>query len=83
MSLSEEPSDLRARVQRVLRERIAPALQMDDTAIEVLEASQGEVRLRLSGGVSCCPSSVLGIILELEEELRRQLPEIHYVEVVS
>jgi Fe-S cluster biogenesis protein NfuA len=74
---------LRDRVARLLAEEIAPALQMDATGIELCEVTDdGVVHLRLSGVCGSCPSSIMAVINGIEQELRRQIPEFGYLEVL-
>jgi Fe-S cluster biogenesis protein NfuA len=74
--------ELRARVEQVISEDVLPALAMDGTAVEVLGVDGGVVQVRLGGPCGCCPSSVRAVIMGLEEELRRHLPEVDYLEAV-
>ena len=50
--------------------------------MEVLEVSDGVVRVRLQGGCSGCPSAVMAVIMEIEQELRKRIPEVEYLEAV-
>jgi len=75
-------NDLKERVAQALRERVGPALDMDGTAFEVLEAADGVVRLRLGGASSCCPSSIMAVVMGIEQELRKHVPEVEYLEAV-
>jgi Fe-S cluster biogenesis protein NfuA len=75
-------SDLKERVARVLSEEVAPALQMDGTDIEVLGVADGVVQVRLTGVCSGCPGSVYAAVMSIEEELRRRVPEVEYLEAV-
>lgn len=74
--------DLKERVARVVAHEIAPALGMDGTALEVLDVEQGVARIRLSGACGHCPSSIMAAVMGIEEELRRRVPEIDYIEAV-
>jgi Fe-S cluster biogenesis protein NfuA len=74
------PSDLKLRVERALADHIAPALAMDGTALEVLDVSDGVARIRLGGVCGNCPSSIMAAVTGIEEELRKHVPEIDYVE---
>jgi Fe-S cluster biogenesis protein NfuA len=74
--------ELRERVARVLAEEVGPALQMDGAAIEVLEVADGVVRVRLGGVCSGCPGTIMMVLHGIEQELRRHLPEIEYLEAV-
>jgi Fe-S cluster biogenesis protein NfuA len=73
---------LKERVARALVDEIGPALQLDGTAIEVLDVRDGVAQVRLNGVCSGCPSSIMTIIMSLEQELRRLVPEIEYVEAL-
>lgn len=73
--------DLKDRVSRALAEAIGPALAADGLDLEVLDVVEGVVRVRPCGSCGCCPSSVMAIILGIEEELRRRVPEVDYLEL--
>ena len=72
---------LRERVARVAAEEVAPALAMDGTALEVLDVSDGVVRVRLNGVCASCPGSIHAVVMGVEEELRKRIPEVRYLEV--
>lgn len=74
--------DLKTRVAQVLASEIAPALAMDGTALEVVEVTDGVARIRVGGVCGTCPSSIMTIVMGIEEELRRLVPEIRYIEAV-
>jgi len=76
------PDDLAERVRRVLKEHAGPAMDLDGAALEVLDVADGVVRLRLNGACSGCPSTLMTLIMGLEQELRRHLPEVEYLEAV-
>ena len=59
-----------------------PALAMDGAGVEVLDVDDGIVRVRLSGTCSCCPSTTQAVIMGIEDELRRRVPEVDYLEAV-
>jgi Fe-S cluster biogenesis protein NfuA len=75
-------TELQERVTRTISEEIAPALQLDGTAIEVLGVADGIVQVRLGGVCGNCPSSIQMVVMGIEEELRRRIPEIEYLEAV-
>ena len=77
-----ENTDLKERVRRVLANEVGPALQMDGAAIEVLDVVDGVARVRLGGALSCCPSSVMTVVMGIEQELRKHVPEVAYLEAV-
>jgi Fe-S cluster biogenesis protein NfuA len=82
VSASDQVEALKDRVARVLAEEVAPALDMDGTGLEVLDVTDGVVRLRLTGMCSGCPSTIMAVIMGLEQELRRLVPEVEYIEAV-
>jgi Fe-S cluster biogenesis protein NfuA len=82
MSGSVQGGDLKERVARVVAEEVAPLLQMDGGAIEVLAVEDGVVQVRLQGACGCCPGSVQAVIMGIEDELRRRVPEVEYLEAV-
>jgi Fe-S cluster biogenesis protein NfuA len=73
---------LEQRVRRVVAEEVLSLLQMDGVGVEVLSAQDGVVQVRLSGACLGCPGSFHAIILGVEEELRRRIPEVEYLEAV-
>ena len=74
--------DLKARVAQVLAEQVGPALAMDGTAIEVVDVSDGVAQVRLGGVCSGCPSTIMTVIMGIEEELKKHVPEVEYLEAV-
>ncbi len=82
MSEGPDPADLRTRVERVLAEQVRPLLQMDGGRIELLGIVEGVARVRLHGACSGCPSTVMAILMTVEQELRKQFPEVEYLEAV-
>jgi Fe-S cluster biogenesis protein NfuA len=77
-----DKDELKSRVMQVLAEQVGPALEMDGTAIEVLDVSDGVVRVRLAGVCGSCPASVMTVVMGIEQELRRHVPEVEYLEAV-
>ena len=82
MSLPDANQELKRRLERVLSEEIGPALQMDGTAIEVVDVANGVARVRLNGVCSSCPSSIMTVVMGIEQELRCRLPEVEYLEAI-
>jgi len=83
--MTQEPFDctsLKQRVIRVLAEEVAPLLQMEGADVEVLGVEGGVVQVRLSGTCSGCPGTIHAVIMGIEEELRKRVPEIEYLEAV-
>jgi Fe-S cluster biogenesis protein NfuA len=74
--------DLKTRAAKVLAEEVAPALQMDGGDVELLDIDDGVARVRLHGACGGCPSTLQAVIMGLDQELCRRVPEIRYVEAV-
>jgi Fe-S cluster biogenesis protein NfuA len=74
--------DLKERIRHVLAAEVEPALQMPAGGIQVLDVTDGIVRLRLGDICASCPSSIMVVIMELEQELRKRIPEVAYLEAV-
>ena len=77
-----DPSDLKARVLQFLREEVAPIVQVDGSTIEVCDVTRGVAQVRLGSLCSCCPGSLMAVLMGVEQELRRRIPEVEYLEVV-
>lgn len=75
-----ENAELRERVARVVADEVMPTLQMDGAGVEVLDVEDGVVRVRLTGTCSSCPATTRAVIMGIEEELRRRVPEVEYLE---
>jgi Fe-S cluster biogenesis protein NfuA len=73
---------LHDRVAQAIAREVGPALAMDGTRIELVAIEDGVARLRLSGVCGACPGSIMAIVHGIEAELRRQVPEIAYIEAV-
>lgn len=73
---------LKTEVARLLAEKVGPVLALDGATIEVVDVLDGVVQLRLNGVCTSCPSSLMTIIMGLEQELRQRLPGIEYIEAV-
>jgi Fe-S cluster biogenesis protein NfuA len=80
--MGSDPDELKRRVAQVLAEEVAPALDMDGAAVEVLDVTDAVVRVRLVGVCGGCPSSVMAVLMGIEQELRRRVPEVEYLEAV-
>lgn len=83
MSARTDSEQIRQRVARVLADEVAPLLQMDGNGIEVVAVDNGVVQVRLQGVCGCCPGTVQAVVMGIEEELRRKVPEVEYLEVIT
>jgi Fe-S cluster biogenesis protein NfuA len=82
VSLPNEQALLKERVSRIVAEEVLPLLQMDGGGVEVLDVSDGVVQVRLHGACGSCPSAIQAVIMGIEDELRRRVPEVEYLEAV-
>lgn len=79
--MSGADADLKARVQRALAEEAAPALHVDGIDVEVVDVADGVARVRVPACAGC-PSTIMTVVMTLEQELRRRVPQVRYLEVV-
>jgi Fe-S cluster biogenesis protein NfuA len=79
---STNAEDTRRRVARIVAEEVAPLLQMDGNDIEVVAVENGIVQVRLLGVCGCCPGSMHAVLMGIEDELRRRMPEVEYLEMI-
>jgi Fe-S cluster biogenesis protein NfuA len=80
MSSESENAILKDRVEAVIAKEIRPLLQRDGGDIEILDVQDGVVRVRLQGTCSGCPTTIMSVLMGIEQELRRFLPEVEYLE---
>ncbi|VTS07022.1 NifU family protein [Tuwongella immobilis] len=73
---------LKEQVARILTEEVAPAFELDGSRIEVVDVSDGVAQLRFDGVCSSCPATLMTIIMGLEQELQKRIPQIAYIEAV-
>jgi Fe-S cluster biogenesis protein NfuA len=79
---SNDQDSLLSTVRRVVATEVLPLLQMDGGGVEVLGIDDGVVRVRLLGTCSGCPATIQAVILGVEEELRKRVPGVEYLEAV-
>jgi len=66
------------RVEAVLEE-IRPALQADGGDVELVDVTEGVVKVRLKGACSGCPMSTMTLKQGIERILKERLPEVKEV----
>jgi len=82
MTAPETASTVKERVAHVLATEFAPALHMNGTDLEVVDVCDGVARIRFQGACAGCPSTVMALVMGIEQELRRHVPEVDYIEPV-
>ncbi len=70
---------MREKVEAAL-EKIRPALLADGGDIELIDVSDGIVKVRLTGACAGCPMSTMTLKSGVERILKEQIPEIKAVE---
>ena len=69
------------KVETVLAQ-IRPVLQADGGDVELVEASEGVVKLKLTGACNGCPMASMTLRQGIERILKEQLPEVKEVVAV-
>jgi Fe-S cluster biogenesis protein NfuA len=63
-------------------EKIRPALQADGGDVELVDVTDGVVKLKLKGACSGCPMSTMTLKMGIERVLKEQIPEVKEVVAV-
>ncbi len=71
---------MKEKVEAVL-DQIKPALQADGGDVELVDISDGVVKVRLTGACAGCPMSTMTLRMGIERVLKEQIPDI--MEVVA
>ena len=58
---------------------IRPALQNDGGDVELVDVSDGIVKVRLTGACGGCPMSTMTLKMGIERVIKEQIPEIKEV----
>ncbi|MFH1015834.1 MAG: NifU family protein [Chloroflexota bacterium] len=69
---------MREKVEAVLN-KIRPSLQRDGGDVELVEVSNGTVKVKLTGACVGCPMSTLTLQMGIERVLKQEIPEIKKV----
>jgi Fe-S cluster biogenesis protein NfuA len=77
----QEADKIREKVEEVLKE-IRPRLQVDGGDIELVDVSDGTVKVKLVGACGTCPMSTMTLKFTVEAMLKEKIPEIKVVETV-
>jgi Fe-S cluster biogenesis protein NfuA len=72
---------MRESVEKAL-EKIRPALRADGGDVELIDVTDGVVKLRLTGACGSCPMSQMTLKMGVEKVLKQQVPEVKSVEAV-
>ncbi len=69
---------MREKVEAVL-EKIRPSLMADGGDVELVDVSDGVVKVKLTGACVGCPMSTLTLKMGIEQILKQEIPEIKEV----
>ena len=72
---------MREKVEAALM-KIRPALQADGGDVELVDVSEGVVKLKLTGACVGCPMSTITLHRGIERVLKEQVPEVKEVVAV-
>ena len=63
-------------------DKIRPQLQADGGDVELIDVSDGTVKVRLTGACAGCPMSTMTLKMGIEKILKRDVPEVKEVVAV-
>ncbi len=72
---------MREKIEAALS-RVRPVLQADGGDVELVDVSDGVVKLRLTGACAGCPMSTMTLRMGIERVLKEQIPDIKEVVAV-
>ena len=70
---------MKERVEKIIDEKIRPALKMDGGDIELVEIDGNNVKVRLKGACQGCPSAAQTLQMGVMRILKGEIPEIESV----
>lgn len=72
--ISEDDTEIEAKIKGILDEYIRPAVEQDGGAISFHSYDEGKVKVLLQGSCSGCPSSTITLKAGIENLLKRMMP---------
>ena len=69
---------MREKVEEAIN-KIRPFLQRDGGDIELVDVSEGIVKVRLQGACGSCPMSIMTLKMGVERQLKQDIPELKEV----
>lgn len=72
---------MREKVEKAI-EKIRGFLQQDGGDIEIVDVTDGVVKVKLTGACGCCPMSSMTLKNGVERALKEAVPEVIRVEAV-
>ena len=69
---------MKEQIEKII-EKIRPQLQSDGGDIELIDVTDGVVKVRLKGACGSCPMSAMTLKLGVERVIKKEIPEIKEV----
>lgn len=79
----QQSCGINARIEKILDEKIRPALARDNGGVETLSFAGGVLKVKTQGRCGSCPSAAFEIEQMIMAELRTAIPGVDSVVVVS
>jgi len=73
--------DIRKKIEKVLKEEVAPELEMDGGGIELVSFKDGIASVRLKGACMGCPMATMTLGNVVEQTLKRKFKEVKSVKL--
>ena len=73
---------MKEKIEAVLAQ-VRPVLQADGGDVELVDVSEGMVRLKLKGACAGCPMATMTLRQGIERMLKEQIPEVKEVIAVQ
>ncbi len=71
---------LKEKVEKVIEEKVRPALQRDGGNIELVDVNdEGEVRVRLQGACAGCPGAMMTLQFGVQRILQEEIEQVKKV----
>ena len=81
-SKDRDLGEIEEKIEKILNEKIRPAVAKDGGDIKFIEFTNGIVKVQLQGSCSGCPSSTMTLKQGVQNLLKHYLPEVKEVEAV-
>ncbi len=69
---------MREKVQAAL-DKVRPALQRDGGDVELVDVTDGVVKVKLKGACGGCPMSTMTLKMGIERTIKQEIPEVKEV----
>jgi len=79
----QEVSKMIKRIEKVLEEKVRPALLSHEGDVQIVEYADGVLKIRLTGHCSGCPSARLTTEELIAAEVQKEIPEVKEVVLVN